>query len=73
METLRKFVESPYLNMIVGLIVLFSGLSEAWGTLYKDIFGGNFGAHHGVVVFGFFQILKSLPHILDGIKQLVKE
>jgi hypothetical protein len=72
MEALRKFVESPYLNMIVGLIVLFSGLSEAWGTLSKDIFSGNFGAHHGVMVFGFFQVLKSLPPILSGIKQLVK-
>lgn len=72
MKYLTKFVENPYVNMIVGLIVLFSGLSEAWETLSKDIFSGNFGAHHGMMVLGFFQVLKSLPSILSGIKQLIK-
>ncbi len=41
MKKLRKFVENPYVNIFIGLILLLSGLYEAWGTLYEDAIGAK--------------------------------
>jgi hypothetical protein len=73
MKLLRKFVESPHINILIGLILLLSGLIEAWDTLFQDIMSGNFGARHGVIIFGLFQILKSVPDIFEGMEKLTKE
>ena len=73
MKSLKKFVKNPYVNIIIGIILLLSGLVEAWDTLSEDIMNGNFGAHHGVIIFGLFQILKCLPDIFEGIEDMTKE
>jgi len=73
MEAFKNFINSPYLDMLVGVIILISGLLEAYDTLYKDIFTTNFGAHHGMIVLGCFQILKALPSILAGLKKLTEQ
>ena len=73
MKLLRKFVESPHINILIGLILLLSGLVEAWDTLSQDMMNGNFGVNHGVIIFGLFHILKSVPDIFEGMEKLTKE
>ena len=36
-------------------------------TLFADISALELGAHHGVMVLGFVNILSSLPDMLDGL------
>jgi len=73
MKSLKKFVESPYVNIIIGLILLLSGLNEAWDTLSEDIMNGYFGSNHGVIIFGFFHVLKYIPDIFEGVEQMTKK
>ncbi len=63
-NTLQKIVANPWLNLLVGLFLFYSGLHEAWGSLWKDITTLNFGAHHGVIVLGLVNAFKSLADIL---------
>ena len=44
-----------------------SGLDEAAETLFQDISALELGAHHGVMVLGFVNVLSSLPDMLDGL------
>jgi uncharacterized membrane protein YiaA len=70
---LKKFVEHPYVNIIVGIVLFLSGLSEAWETLSEDIMNGNFGVHHGVIIFGLFHVLKCIPDMFEGLEDMTKE
>jgi len=54
MKYFKKMVNNPYVNIIIGLILLLSGLNEAWETLYEDIMNGHFGVHHGVIYLVYF-------------------
>ncbi len=73
LEKLRSFSESKYLKLTVGLILLGSGLHEAWETLAEDLSNLNVGAHHGVMVLGVFHILQTLPDIIVGLKHVKDE
>ncbi len=72
MKKLRKFVENPYVNVFIGLILLLSGLYEAWGTLYEDAISANFGTNHGVIIFGLFHVLKQIPDMFEGLDHIAK-
>ena len=65
---LRTISENSYLNCLVGLIMLATGLAEAGDTLWHDLGNLKFGAHHGVIVFGLLHAIKSLPDMFEGIE-----
>ena len=67
--TLKKIAEHAWLNLFVGLFLLYSGLNEAWGSLWSGLATFNFGAHHGVIVLGLVNAFKSLPDILKGVEK----
>ena len=68
---LKKFAEHPVLQIVVALILIYSGLYEAWETMADDIMKLNFGAHHGIAILGFVNLFKSLPDIIDGLLTLL--
>jgi hypothetical protein len=67
---LRTFVQSPYVNLVVALILFSSGLVEGWDSLKEDIVALNLRVHHGVVLYGLFNTLKSLPDIVEGLAKM---
>lgn len=71
MNALRKIVENPYLNIFVGCLLLYSGLSESWYEFHRL---GEFqvGAHHGIVLFSVMYILKSIPDVFEGIEYIAQ-
>ena len=56
-----------WLKFTTGIVLLTSGLDEAVETLFADISALELGAHHGVMVLGFVNVLSSLPDMLDGL------
>jgi hypothetical protein len=54
------------MKFTTGVVLLTSGLDEAIETLFDDISALELGAHHGVMVLGFVNLLSSLPDLLDG-------
>jgi hypothetical protein len=67
LPAIRRVVNNPFANIFVALILLVTSLMEAWETLSDDISGMNFGAHHGIMLFAVFQILKTLPDLMDAL------
>ncbi|MEO1990786.1 MAG: hypothetical protein ABGW78_02555 [Pirellulales bacterium] len=63
---IRAVAESPFMKFTTGVVLLTSGLDEAIETLFDDISALELGAHHGVMVLGFVNLLSSLPDLLDG-------
>lgn len=63
---LEKIVKSPYLNLLSGIVLLVMSAFETW-----DSFGdGSIGAHHGLLVFSVVHILKLLPEIMHGLREI---
>jgi hypothetical protein len=71
MGTLKRLVSSPYLNLLVALVLLYSGLSEAWHD-FQEIGEYRFGVHHGIVLYSLLQIAKVLPELFDGMAHLTE-
>lgn len=63
---LKKITESPYLNLLSGLILLMTSGYETFETL--DEF--HLGVHHGILVFSVIQIIKTIPEFMHGLKEV---
>jgi hypothetical protein len=70
-KNLKRIVENPYLNLAIGLFLLYSGISE---TVYelKNVNNFRIGVHHGVILFAILHILKILPHLTEGMEHIEK-
>jgi hypothetical protein len=64
---IRKVADSPWAKFTTGVVLLTSGLDEAIDTLFADLSALELGAHHGVILLGFVNVLSSLPDMLDGL------
>jgi len=71
-RVIKRIVENPYLNILVGVIFLLSGLSEIVHEL-KELEEVKLAAHHGVVLFAILHIFKTLPDFFEGLEYVDKE
>jgi len=71
-QMIKKITENPYLNMGVGIIFLWSGISETLSEL-QELEEFKMGAHHGVIIYSIMHILKTLPDIFEGMEYLSKD
>jgi hypothetical protein len=67
-RAISAFVENPITIAVKGLILVVIGLSEASRTLMEDIRHQQLRVGHGLMIIGLFNILESLPHIIDGLE-----
>ena len=67
---IKRFTESPYVLLVISLILLVTSLMEAWETLAEDISELDFKGHHGLAIFAFFNVLRVLPELFKGIVYL---
>jgi hypothetical protein len=65
---LETITRSPYLNLLSGFVLLITSGYETWHTIDHL----SLGAHHGVLIFSIIQILKTLPDIMDGTRELTE-
>lgn len=65
---LKKIAASPYLNFLSGIILLLTAGYEVWHTIET----ANLGSHHGILIFGLVQIIKSIPEIFRGVDEVEK-
>lgn len=64
----HHFATKPILNLIAGVILFCSGLSEMLEGLTDWTCTQYLGAHHGVFVFGILQVIKALPETMRGLR-----
>ena len=67
--TLTRIVKNPYLNVVVGLVFLYTGISETVHEL-DQLEDGTIAAHHGVILFSIMHVLKTLPECFEGLESL---
>src|SRR6516162_1697560 len=65
---LKRFVDHPVTKLAVGLILIVSGLIEAYDTVLDDLHRLRVRVGHGVVILGVVNVLASLPEVIDGIE-----
>ena len=63
---LKNFTQNPLINLMSGLILLLTSGYETWNTIEEF----SVATHHGVFIFSVLQILKTLPEVLQGSKEL---
>jgi hypothetical protein len=68
LKLLGNFAENVYVSLVTGLILLVSSSIEVVNTLDS----GVIGAHHGVLVFSIYHILKTLPELQHGAAEVSK-
>ena len=73
LKKIGRVVDSPYCGMVVGFILVFTSLCEVWGTVWHDVSHFKFGVHHGVIVYGVYTILKSVPDLHEGLRHFNRE
>ena len=64
---LKRFVDHPITKLVVGLILIASGLIEAYDTVLDDLHHLRVRVGHGVVILGLVNVLASLPGVIQGI------
>ena len=65
---LKRFVDHPMTKLGVGLILIASGLIEAYDTVLDDLHRLRVRVGHGVVILGVVNVLASLPEVIEGIQ-----
>ena len=70
LSAMHRFSSNPWTQVFVAVILLATAFGDFDGTLIEVFTSGDWGAHHGVFVLGFAQLLKSLPELVDGIERL---
>jgi hypothetical protein len=69
-ERLKHFVANPYVNLAVAVVFFMTGLAEGWDSFQEDMAGFHVRVHHGVMLYGFFNMLKPLPDIFEGLEKM---
>jgi len=70
MRSLARFLENPWTNIGVALILIATSSLELWEDFAHEGPDG-LGAHHGILVFGVVSLLKALPDALEGVHRLM--
>jgi hypothetical protein len=68
-RALKHFVDHPVSKLAVGLILIASGLIEAYDTVLDDLHRLRVRVGHGVIILGVVNVLASLPEVIDGIER----
>jgi hypothetical protein len=66
-DRIRFFSEHPITRLVVGLILFLSGFAESYRSFSQDFSHLWLGAHHGIMIFGLFNMIASIPDIIEGL------
>jgi hypothetical protein len=69
LRTLKRIVKNPYVNIVVGIFFLYSGVYETVREL-REVESFRIGVHHGVILFSILQILKTVPDFFEGLEYI---
>jgi hypothetical protein len=65
----KAVMDHPAIHLLVGLILILTGIVETYHSLTDESRAFRVAAHHGIMVLGLFQVLQSLPSIIEGLRK----
>jgi len=71
-KKIESFVENPYVNLLIGVILFLSATFEVGDTLYADVSHLNVRVHHGIMIYGIFVAIKSLPVLFESLERVCR-
>ena len=71
LKRMEEIAKSPYVELILGVILVGTGLFEAGESIFSDIAEGDVGLHHGIIVLGIAHAIKALLGAIMGIVLLL--
>lgn len=60
------------MTLTTGMILFASGIVSIYSDISSTEHSLQLGVHHGVLFFGFVQMLSSLPDLLDGVSKTIE-
>jgi hypothetical protein len=67
-RALKRVVDHPLMKLFVGLILIASGVIEAYDTVWDDFHRLRVRVGHGVIFLGVVNVLASLPDVIEGVE-----
>jgi hypothetical protein len=64
-KRLKAISKNPYLNILVGIVILVGAGQEVVESFEKDLQSFSLGTQHGLLLLAIAQILKALPDLVD--------
>lgn len=61
---LRRFLDHPWLGLLVSIALILSGCSEIKEDLWENLRSGHFKPHHGIILIGVVGLLKNVTELL---------
>lgn len=65
-----KLVHNPYVDFVLGTILMVSALWDVWETLPQDLSTLNFKTSHGVLIFGIITAIRGIADAFAGLEIL---
>ena len=72
MRALKYALDHPLMDVAIALILIVTSLAEGWGTLRHDLVTLDAGVHHGVLIFGFVNLMRVLPNLLEAAERTIE-
>ena len=63
---LKRITQSPYLNLLSGLILLATSGYEVFITANEAVVGVS----HGILIFSVIHVIKVIPDIMHGLTEI---
>jgi hypothetical protein len=63
---LSRFIYSPWVNLFSGVVLLITSGYETWVSIDQY----TLAVHHGILIFSLVHIIKALPDVLHGAKDI---
>jgi len=68
LDRIRRFTDHPATRMATGLILVVSSIAEGYDTFFDDVQHFRLRAHHGLLIFGLVNMLRSMPDFIEGLE-----
>ncbi|WP_337173948.1 hypothetical protein [Paludisphaera sp.] len=68
LDRVRRFTNHPATRLATGLILVVCSIAEGYDTFFDDVRHGRLRAHHGLLIFGLMNMLRSMPDFVEGLE-----
>ncbi len=73
MKVVAAIVNHVATRITMSLVLVIAGANEVVQDLGRDFSWQRIGAHHGVIVFGLFQLMRAVVEITEGLRVATEE
>jgi len=67
-QMIKNFIDNPIVLLVIGILLMLTSVGEVIEGLNEL----SLGTHHGVFIWGAFQVMSAIPHFIEGLENIVK-